>query len=498
MNKHKKISLFLATVAIAATSAFASNDETMSDIYIMPQNNEAISTPVATNRYGLDFTKAAESTINSVVSIKSFATRKQQQYYGNDFVDPFEFFFGPGFGGQQRKQQQQQQQQKSEPQPIGSGSGVIISEDGYIVTNNHVIDGAEKLEVTLNDNRKFNARVIGTDPNTDVALLKISATKLTPIVFGNSDNVKVGEWVLAVGNPLNLNSTVTAGIISAKARNINIIEGTRDGYAVESFIQTDAAVNMGNSGGALVNAAGELIGINAAIESGTGYYSGYSFAIPVNIVKKVIADLRDYGEVQRAVLGVSLKEINADFAKQNNLSVLKGAYVAGLSQNSNAAKSGIEVGDVITKIDDKNINSTSELIEKISQQHPGDKVAVTVNRSGATKTFNVTLTSKDDINGTNFAAKGGNFNNLLGASLSNPTAQELSKYNVSSGVLVENVGNGVLKEAGIKKGFMITKVDRVTIRSVEQLTELLNSKSGGVLVEGKYENGMKAYYGFGL
>ena len=193
-----------------------------------------------------------------------------------------------------------------------------------------------------------------------------------------------------------------------------------------------------------------------------------------------------------------VKEINADFAKQNNLSVLKGAYVAGLSQNSNAAKSGIEVGDVITKVDDKNITSTSELIEKISQHHPGDKVAVTVNRSGVTNTFYVTLTSKNDVNGTNFAAKGSNFNSLLGASLANPTAQELAKYNVSNGVLVENVGNGVLKEAGIKKGFMITKVDRVTIRSVEQLTELLNSKSGGVLMEGKYENGMKAYYGFGL
>ena len=438
-----------------------------------------VSANVAAQTGYVDLVSAAEKSVPAVVHIKT-----EFEQVGNSFDYYFPWLFGYGGRG-------------SAP-VIATGSGVIISGNGYIVTNNHVVENAISVEVTLNDKRSYKATVIGTDPSSDLALLKINESGLPYLVYGDSDKAKVGEWVLAVGNPLNLNSTVTAGIISAKARNINIIEGTRDGYAVESFIQTDAAVNMGNSGGALVNAAGELIGINAAIESGTGYYSGYSFAIPVNIVKKVIADLRDYGEVQRAVLGVSLKEINADFAKQNNLSVLKGAYVAGLSQNSNAAKSGIEVGDVITKVDDKNITSTSELIEKISQHHPGDKVAVTVNRSGVTNTFYVTLTSKNDVNGTNFAAKGSNFNSLLGASLANPTAQELAKYNVSNGVLVENVGNGVLKEAGIKKGFMITKVDRVTIRSVEQLTELLNSKSGGVLMEGKYENGMKAYYGFGL
>ena len=331
MTNTKKIALMMVAASVlgsATTLLATSGVEKIRDIYIQSSADTTTQVKddgfvktstrnVAVNgRYSnmLDFTTAAESTINSVVSIKSYATPRQQQFYGGDFVDPFEFFFGPGFGGGQgqRRQQQQQPQQKSEPQPKGSGSGVIISEDGYIVTNNHVIDGAEKLEVTLNDNRKFNARVIGTDTNTDIALLKISATKLSPIVFGNSDNVKVGEWVLAVGNPFGLNSTVTAGIISAKARGLN--KGNNMG--IESFIQHDAAVNPGNSGGALVNVDGELIGINTMIYSQTGNYAGHAFAIPSSVVKKIVTDIKQYGSVQRAVLGIQFTELDADKAKE--------------------------------------------------------------------------------------------------------------------------------------------------------------------------------------
>ena len=428
----------------------------------------------------VDLIGAAEKSVPAVVHIKTEFKQKTNSY---DYY--FNWLFG--YGG-------------NEMAPvIATGSGVIISYDGYIVTNNHVVDNAISVEVTLNDKRSYKAKIIGTDPSSDLALLKIDEKNLPYLSYGNSDECKVGQWVLAVGNPLNLNSTVTAGIISAKARNINLIEGNRDGYAVESFIQTDAAVNMGNSGGALVNEKGELVGINAAIESGTGYYAGYSFAIPVNIVKKVIGDIQQYGEVQRAMLGLSLKEITQDFANQNHLSVLNGAYVAGVNDNSDAAKSGIKVGDVITKINNKNISTTSELIEKVSQYHPGDNVSITVDRSGEAKSFNVTLASKEDMKKLNPNVTTENvYNNIVGAVFVNPTSTELARYKASNGVLVSKVTDGAFKNAGIKEGFLITKMDNITITNVDQLTDLFNNKTGGVLVEGRYSNGMKAYYGFGL
>ena len=492
MNKHKKISLFLATVAIAATSAFASNDETMSDIYIMPQNNEAISTPVATNRYGLDFTKAAESTINSVVSIKSFATRKQQQYYGNDFVDPFEFFFGPGFGGQQRKQQQQQQQQKSEPQPIGSGSGVIISEDGYIVTNNHVIDGAEKLEVTLNDNRKFNARVIGTDPNTDVALLKISATKLTPIVFGNSDNVKVGEWVLAVGNPFGLNSTVTAGIVSAKARGVS----KSNNVGIESFIQHDAAVNPGNSGGALVNVDGELIGINTMIYSNTGNYAGHSFAIPSAVVNKIVTDIKQYGSVQRAVLGIQFTELDADKAKDENITATtEGIYVNKVNDRSSAKEAGLKEGDVIVGLNGVTIKNGAQMLEEMSKLRPGDKATIKYIRDNKTKT--ATVTFKNDQGTTNIT-KSSDFTSL-GCAFLPLTAEEKEDLGISNGVKVTGLKDGKFKVAGITNGFVITDINNTRVNNQDEVEDIYNAimrdkESDKVMfITGIKTNGKKTY-----
>ncbi|MDL2245884.1 trypsin-like peptidase domain-containing protein, partial [Parabacteroides sp. OttesenSCG-928-J18] len=330
----------------------------------------------------IDFTVAAENSVHAVVHIKS--TAKAQQRGRPQYVDPYEYFFG--FGGRGQIQ----------PQPrVGSGSGVIISVDGYIMTNNHVVDGADELEVTLNDNRKFPAKVIGTDPQTDVALIKIEANDLATIPFGDSEALKVGEWVLAIGNPFNLTSTVTAGIVSAKGRG----GITRTNGGIESFIQTDAAVNPGNSGGALVNTKGELVGINTAIYSETGNFAGYSFAVPISIAGKVAADLKQYGVVQRAIMGVSMLDIqNMPFSSdekvkkdKENLKVTEGAYVAEFTDRSSAREAGMEVGDVIVGVNNVTIRTASALQEQISKYRPGDKVKVEVDRYGKKQTFTVEL-----------------------------------------------------------------------------------------------------------
>ena len=344
MKKNKQLVLMLlgasiigSATTLMATTALESAGVKMDNfipavVSHTTGNSGSVTQVTRLTELNTDFTVVAENTINTVVSITSYATPRQQQYWGgDDFFDPFDFFFGPGNG--QRRQQRQQQSQSSEPKPMGSGSGVIISADGYIVTNNHVIDGAEKLEVTLNDNSTYNATVIGTDPNTDIALIKINAKGLTPIKFGNSDAVKVGEWALAVGNPFGFNSTVTAGIISAKGRGVS--ESSKMG--IKSFIQHDAAVNPGNSGGALVNTSGELIGINTMIYSQTGNYSGCSFAVPSNIVKKVVDDIKQYGTVQRAVLGIQYQELNSERAKEHNITATnEGIYVAKVNDRSAA------------------------------------------------------------------------------------------------------------------------------------------------------------------
>ena len=310
----------------------------------------------------IDFTMAAEITVNAVVHVKTIQEGQTHRYY-----DPFYDLFG----GQSRHYEY-----KTPPRK-GFGSGVIISNDGYVVTNNHVIDNADNIEITLNDKRTYTAELIGTDPSTDLSLLKIDATGLHHIVFGNSDKVKIGEWALAVGNPYNLTSTVTAGIVSAKGRSINIL---RDKYKIESFIQTDAAVNQGNSGGALVNTRGELIGINSAIASPTGSYSGYSFAIPVDIVKKVVNDLKEYGEVQRAFIGISIRNLDAELASEKNIDEIKGVYVSGLSDRGAAIDAGIREGDIIMKVNDVEVNNAPELQEQVSKYRPGDKISVTIRR----------------------------------------------------------------------------------------------------------------------
>lgn len=425
-----------------------------------------------------DFTIAAEISVNAVVHIKT------QSEQNNLVYDPFAQFFG----GAPRQETYVQQ---------GFGSGVIISKDGYIVTNNHVIAGANKIEVVLNDKRVYNAEVVGSDPSTDIALVKIKETDLPFLNYGNSDLVKVGEWVLAVGNPFNLNSTVTAGIISAKGRN-NIIDGRKN--PIESFLQTDAAVNPGNSGGALVNTSGELVGINTAIASNNGAYQGYSFAVPVNIVKKVVGDLVEFGSVQRAYIGVGIRDIDAKFANENNIKNLKGAYVTHLTAGGSAEEAGIEVGDLITSIQDVAINSVSELHEQIAKYRPGDKISVSLFRNN--KEMSLPLTLKSLENSTLLVKKTEKVKvnmTKLGVAFEEVEKSEMQKLNIPNGVKISALSaNSKLAGAGIKQGFIITSVNKNKVGSVKDAEKVFDELSGGVLIEGVYPNGVKAYYGFGL
>jgi serine protease Do len=438
--------------------------------------NSVVNTP--------DFVASAEKSLNSVVHIKTIVEQQNNLAY-----DPFQDWF---FGGRQRQPNVMQ----------GSGSGVIISQDGYIVTNNHVVNGASKIEVVLNDKRSYTAEVIGTDPNTDLALLKVKETALPYINYGNSDNVKIGEWVLAVGNPFNLNSTVTAGIISAKGRNINALEHNAQAgnlAPIESFIQTDAAVNPGNSGGALVNTTGDLVGINTAIASNNGSYQGYSFAIPVNIVKKVVSDLIEYGTVQRAFIGLSIQDIDAKFAEEKRIKQLKGVYINDLTPNGAGEEAGIKPGDIVTKIENVSVKSTSELLEQISKFRPSDKINVTLVRDENELVIPVVLKNKE--NNLEIIKKPEVFRTAiysLGAEFEELKNEELKKYHINSGVKIAKLQAGKLANAGIKEGFIVTSIDKKKISTVQEIQTLLENKTGGVLIEGIYPNGMKAYYGFGL
>jgi len=424
-----------------------------------------------------DFEAAASISVHAVVNIKSEFQKKSLVY--DDF---FEFF---NFGNPTPREY---------ISPYSAiGSGVIISDDGFIVTNNHVVQDAHEISVTLNDKRVYKAKVIASDPSTDIALVKIDEKGLPFMTFGNSDDVKIGEWVLAVGNPFNLTSTVTAGIVSAKARNINIL-GSQG--AIESFIQTDAAINPGNSGGALVNTRGELIGINAAIASGTGYYTGYSFAIPVNIVKKVVNDFMKYGKIQRAYLGVYYREIDDQFAKDKGFTDLRGIYVENLVEGGAADKAGIQKGDVIIRIDNQPINRQSELMELVGQKNPGDKVTVAISRGGKNIELPVNLQSEDS---KLTAVKEDKDKIIIHGGVFQPlTPGEKSKFHIDYGFQLTHLEKGKLQSAGIREGFILLSVDRQPIRSAQDLKEALTSKEGGVLIEGVYPNGLRAYYGIGL
>lgn len=431
-----------------------------------------------------DFVTSAEKSVNAVVHIKTIVEQKNNLIY-----DPFQDWF---FGGRQRQPNLMQ----------GSGSGVIISQDGYIVTNNHVINDATKIEVVLNDKRTYVADVIGVDSNTDLALLHIKETKLPFINYGNSDDIKIGEWVLAVGNPFNLNSTVTAGIVSAKGRNINILEHNAQGgnlAPIESFIQTDAAVNPGNSGGALVNTIGDLVGINTAIASNNGSYQGYSFAIPVNIVKKVVSDLIEFGTVQRAFIGLSIQDIDAKFAEEKRIKQLKGVYINGLTEKGAGEEAGIKIGDIVTKIENVTVTSTSELLEQIGKYRPSDKIYITIIRNDKEMVLPVTLKNKE--NSLGIIKKPEIYKtavNSLGAEFEELNTEEKLRYHINSGIKISKLQSGKLANAGIKEGFIITSIDKKKISSVKDIESMLENKSGGILIEGLYPNGIRAYYGFGL
>ena len=407
----------------------------------------------------VDLTVAAENAVNSVVYIKVTTNSRMQsvQSYSSPWDDFFGDFFGRGNGGRQ-------QRQVEVPKQTGAGSGVILTADGYIVTNNHVVENADELTVKLNDNREFKGRIIGTDKTTDLALIKIEATGLKPVVVGNSDNLKLGEWVLAIGNPFSLTSTVTAGIVSAKARSLGATAGS-----IESFIQTDAAINPGNSGGALVNAKGELVGINAMIYSQTGSYAGYGFAIPTSIMNKVVDDLRKYGAVQRALLGIMGSDVSAyidsqkDKGKDVDLGTVNGIYVAEVSNDGAAAAAGIKEGDVLTSVDGKKITKFGELQELISNHRPGDKVTVTYLRDKKQHTATITLLN---VQGTTTAVQNVD-SDAMGAALRPLTDDEKRELNLQSGLMVSALRDGKLKQAGLTKGLIITKVNDHEMRTVD-------------------------------
>lgn len=431
----------------------------------------------------VDFVSVADVATPAVVHIKT--TMKEVAGGGQQFFNPFEDFFNGPMMPQQRGPQQ------------ATGSGVIIKKNGYIVTNNHVVENASKVEVVLEDKRTYVAEVMGTDPETDLALLKIDEDNLPFLHLGNSDELKVGEWVVAVGNPFNLTSTVTAGIVSAKGRNINLIRQKGGEYAIENFIQTDAAVNPGNSGGALVNTAGELIGINTAIASQTGSYSGYSFAIPINLAKKIIKDLSDYGEVKRAILGVRIQDITQELADEKGLKDLNGVFIPDVNDGGAADKAGIKAGDVITKINDISVNKSSGLQEQISKYHPGDKVKISLLRDGKEKEVTATLLSKDGEKEISTEVNREE-KKVLGAEIENLSRDERLNLGVKNGVKISKLGNGAMKQKGIPTGFVITHIDKTPMYTTQDVEKALKNKSGAVLIEGVTSSGAKEAYAIRL
>ena len=495
--------IVLLSSGVAGVTAYAlwKNHEPVqrTSFYEMFQQNPSVKLASfnAIDAQPVDLTQAAESSLHAVVHIRS--TQESKTQVVQQAPDLFDFFFGDGRGRQRQIQTQPQ---------IGFGSGVIISKDGYIVTNNHVIEEADEIIVKLNDNREFKGRVIGTDPSTDLALIKVEGDDLPTLPVGNSDNLKVGEWVLAVGNPFNLNSTVTAGIVSAKARTLGVygIGG------VESFIQTDAAINQGNSGGALVNAAGELVGINAVLSSPTGAYAGYGFAIPSNVMTKVVSDLKEYGTVQRAVLGISGRSIGsmmddmtvlddnkttlADKAKE--LGVVEGVLVAEVTEGGSAASADIKVDDVILGIDNKPVRTMADLQGELATHRPGDKVKIKLMRDKKEKTVEVTL---KNTQGTTKIVKEAGME-ILGAAFKELTDEQKRQLDLSYGLQVTGVSSGKMADAGIRKGFIILRANDQPMRKVSDLEEVMKaavkSPNQVLFLTGVFPSGKRGYYAVDL
>ena len=444
--------------------------------------------PSAGKMQPVDLTEAAEKTVHGVVHIKSTVNSRTQTY--QEIPDIFDYMFGA---------RPRQRQYRTEPQ-VGYGSGVILTKDGYIVTNNHVIEKADEIQVTLNDNRVFTATLVGADSNTDLALIKIEGDEFPVVPMGDSDDLKLGEWVLAVGNPFNLTSSVTAGVVSAKSRKIGIYEG---GESIESFIQTDAAINMGNSGGALVNVRGELVGINAALESPTGTYAGYGFAIPTTIVKKVVADLKEYGTVQRAMLGISGGDVLQMRQDSRNKDIdfgdaIDGVYVSGVLDGGGALAAGIKEGDIITAINGKKIKTMNELQETIVQYRPGDKVSVTVLRDKKEKKFDVELKNS---RGNTEIVKDADIE-VLGATFQEVPEQTRRQLNIGYGVQVSDVKNGLLKDQGVQRGYIILRINNQQIKSVDDVERLYkeaaSSTNQELFISGVYPSGRRAIYAINL
>lgn len=445
----------------------------------------------------LDFTETSKKVLDAVVHITSRGSQPYMREY-RELPDLFkDYFEGSPFGDYFRNQPEEQEEDGMRPIPrIGTGSGVIINEKGYIVTNNHVIAGAEEIEVTLHNNGTYRAEVVGADPTTDLALLKIDKEGLKALSMVNSDDVEVGEWVLAIGNPFSLNSTVTAGIVSAKARNINI---NREELAVESFIQTDAVINPGNSGGALVNLNGDLIGINTAIATRTGSYNGYGFAVPSNLVTKVVEDLIEYGNVQRAILGVRIQTLDGRLASEKGIDLVPGVYVAMVNEDSAADDAGIEAGDIITAVDGKETGNAARLQELIAGHRPGDKVEIRLKRDGRPKNLVVTL--KNTSGSIAVVRKPDmELRKQLGASLETLDEDLARELGLAGGVQVKELYPGKLRrETQMREGFVITHVNGEQVKTLERFREVLLQSNGGVMLEGRYPDSEKTYYyAFGM
>jgi serine protease Do len=487
----KLTTLFLGIAIIAGGAALFASSRQKNDSTLFQSTGNA---PVTRTSYGgapatppVDFEKAATAAVPSVVHIKTVTKFKEvagRQPEQNPFGDQGDDFFRRFFGDNGRQSQPQDQR--------ASGSGVIVSEDGYIVTNNHVVDGATDITVTLNDRKNYKAKVIGTDANTDLALIKIDGSHLPVMPMGNSDDARLGQWVLAIGYPLNLDVTVTEGIVSAKSRNIGI---NRQGSApVESFIQTDAAVNPGSSGGALINTNGELIGINAAIASPTGSYAGYAYSIPSNLVKKVIGDILKFGSVQRGYLGISMAPEQLDDAKKKELGInddVNGIWIMEVDPKGAAAEAGLKKGDAIIKIDDAAVATSSQLAEQIARKKPGDKVLITFLRDGNEKTVDVVLKNKL---GT-FASQETAIIQSLGADFAAISEADAAKMGIAGGVQVTNIHDGIISsETNMRPGFIITRIGDQTVKTVEELKEALSNQSANFQIQGVYPDSKEVYY----
>lgn len=472
------IAVFSAIVVVFTYSKFNPSEVRTIEVPVQIDHAARLATMPSANPIGVpDLTYAAEKSVNAVVHVRTKGRASSNQSQSGHPL--FDFFFGPrGFS--------------PDPQPImGSGSGVILTSDGFIVTNNHVIDRADEIEVTLNDKRTFNAVKVGSDTSTDIALLKIDGSDLPYLEYGNSDQIRIGEWVLAVGNPFNLTSTVTAGIVSAKSRSIQILGQ----MSIEAFIQTDAAVNPGNSGGALVNTQGDLVGINTAIASRTGSFTGYSFAVPVSIVEKVVADLMEFGEVQRGLIGVNISEMNNELAQKLKLDRVRGVYVSDVVENGGAHAAGIKSGDVIVSINGQAVNTVPQLQERVSRFRPGDNLQVEVIRDGKRKPFTVTLRN---IHGNTDLVQTTSILSALGATFEPLSDTDKQRLRIRNGLKVTSVSSGKFRDAGIREGYIITQANRVPINREEDLRRVVEVLNEGLFLTGVYTNGRVAYYAINL